>query len=155
MHIEIQVALNFVISYLYNKLPRRRVNIFGEEVEKALKQKFQGHWYPEKPFKVSIDFLASISSTSHLVFPPTPARAYFFVLFSFSFYSFLLGWFNFFCFDCCWDDTHYYYFAEWFLSAIADAATTQSENVKSEKQEDIVCRWLVIISTRVSFCTHL
>lgn len=56
MHIEIQVALNFVISYLYNKLPRRRVNIFGEELEKALKQKFQGHWYPTQPFKVSIDF---------------------------------------------------------------------------------------------------
>lgn len=54
MHIEIQVALNFVISYLYNKLPRRRVNLFGEELERALKDKFQGHWYPEKPFKVSI-----------------------------------------------------------------------------------------------------
>ncbi|XP_050313053.1 protein Tob1-like [Anthonomus grandis grandis] len=53
MHIEVQVALNFVISYLYNKLPRRRVNIFGEELEKALKEKFQGHWYPEKPFKGS------------------------------------------------------------------------------------------------------
>lgn len=53
MHIEVSVALNFVISYLYNKLPRRRVNIFGEELEKALKDKFQGHWYPEKPFKVS------------------------------------------------------------------------------------------------------
>jgi hypothetical protein len=65
MHIEIQVALNFVISYLYNKLPRRRVNIFGEELEKALKQKFQGHWYPDKPFKVSIDF--STSSRTHLV----------------------------------------------------------------------------------------
>ncbi|KAL3268408.1 hypothetical protein HHI36_007523 [Cryptolaemus montrouzieri] len=53
MHIEVQVALNFVISYLYNKLPRRRVNIFGEELEKALKEKFQGHWYPEKPYKGS------------------------------------------------------------------------------------------------------
>ncbi|XP_037936758.1 protein Tob1 isoform X2 [Teleopsis dalmanni] len=53
MHMEIQVALNFVISYLYNKLPRRRVNIFGEELEKALKDKFQGHWYPEKPYKGS------------------------------------------------------------------------------------------------------
>lgn len=61
MHIEIQVALNFVISYLYNKLPRRRVNIFGEELEKALKQKFHGHWYPQTPFKVSIDFLSSPS----------------------------------------------------------------------------------------------
>lgn len=62
MHIEIQVALNFVISYLYNKLPRRRVNIFGEELEKALKHKFQGHWYPDKPFKVSIDFSQPFSS---------------------------------------------------------------------------------------------
>lgn len=53
MHIEIQVALNFVISYLYNKLPRRRVNLFGEELDKALKHKFSGHWYPEKPFKGS------------------------------------------------------------------------------------------------------
>lgn len=53
MHIEVQVALNFVISYLYNKLPRRRVNIFGEELERALKDKFRGHWYPEKPFRGS------------------------------------------------------------------------------------------------------
>lgn len=53
MHIEVQVALNFVISYLYNKLPRRRVNIFGEELEKALKEKFSGHWYPGKPLKGS------------------------------------------------------------------------------------------------------
>ncbi|XP_014244117.1 protein Tob1-like [Cimex lectularius] len=53
MHIEVQIALNFVISYLYNKLPRRRVNIFGEELEKALKEKFRGHWYPEKPVKGS------------------------------------------------------------------------------------------------------
>lgn len=53
MHIEVQVALNFVISYLYNKLPRRRVNIFGEELEKAMKDKFAGHWYPDKPFRGS------------------------------------------------------------------------------------------------------
>ncbi|GFS98058.1 protein Tob1 [Nephila pilipes] len=53
MHVEIQVALNFFISFLYNKLPRRRVNQFGEELEKSLKQKFVGHWYPEKPFKGS------------------------------------------------------------------------------------------------------
>lgn len=62
MHIEVQVALNFVISYLYNKLPRRRVNIFGEELEKALKAKFQGHWYPEKPFKVRLSFISIIVS---------------------------------------------------------------------------------------------
>lgn len=53
MHTEVQVALKFVISFLYNKLPRRRVNLFGEELENALKVKFQGHWYPDKPFKGS------------------------------------------------------------------------------------------------------
>lgn len=53
MHAEIQVALKFVISFLYNKLPRRRVNLFGEELEHALRDKFQGHWYPDKPFKGS------------------------------------------------------------------------------------------------------
>uniref|UniRef100_A0AAY4C0C4 Anti-proliferative protein domain-containing protein n=1 Tax=Denticeps clupeoides TaxID=299321 RepID=A0AAY4C0C4_9TELE len=53
MQLEIQVALNFIISYLYNKLPRRRVNIFGEELERQLKQKYDGHWYPDKPYKGS------------------------------------------------------------------------------------------------------
>lgn len=53
MHVEIQMALNFLISFLYNKLPRRRVNQFGEELEKALRHKFQGHWYLEKPYKGS------------------------------------------------------------------------------------------------------
>lgn len=53
MDIEVSVALNFVISYLYSKLPRRRVDMFGEELEKAVRKKFEGHWYPEKPFKGS------------------------------------------------------------------------------------------------------
>ncbi|XP_072311798.1 protein Tob1-like [Eucyclogobius newberryi] len=53
MQLEIQVALNFIISYLYNKLPRRRVNIFGEELERQLKTKYEGHWYPDKPYKGS------------------------------------------------------------------------------------------------------
>ncbi|CAL8270554.1 unnamed protein product [Lota lota] len=53
MQLEIQVALNFIISYLYNKLPRRRVNIFGEELERQLKNKYEGHWYPDRPFKGS------------------------------------------------------------------------------------------------------
>lgn len=29
MQLEIKVALNFIISYLYNKLPRRRADLFG------------------------------------------------------------------------------------------------------------------------------
>ncbi|KAM8947068.1 protein Tob1 [Pelodytes ibericus] len=53
MQLEIQVALNFIISYLYNKLPRRRVNIFGEELERLLKRKYEGHWYPDRPYKGS------------------------------------------------------------------------------------------------------
>ncbi|KAM6293182.1 protein Tob2 isoform 2-T2 [Porphyrio hochstetteri] len=53
MHLEIKVALNFIISYLYNKLPRRRADLFGEELERLLKKKYEGHWYPEKPLKGS------------------------------------------------------------------------------------------------------
>ncbi|KAH3872040.1 protein Tob1-like [Dreissena polymorpha] len=53
MHVEVNVALNFVISYLYNKLPRRRVDLFGTELEKGLKKKFEGHWYPNQPMKGS------------------------------------------------------------------------------------------------------
>lgn len=53
MHLEVSVALNFIISYLYNKLPRRRVNLFGEALEIGLKKKFEGHWYPERPCKGS------------------------------------------------------------------------------------------------------
>ncbi|CAE1141830.1 TOB [Acanthosepion pharaonis] len=53
MHVEVSVALNFVISYLYNKLPRRRVDMFGHELEKRMKVKFNGHWYPDKPTKGS------------------------------------------------------------------------------------------------------
>ncbi|XP_044534087.1 protein Tob2 [Gracilinanus agilis] len=53
MHLEIKVALNFIISYLYNKLPRRRADLFGEELERLLKKKYEGHWYPAKPLKGS------------------------------------------------------------------------------------------------------
>ncbi|CAG5128172.1 unnamed protein product [Candidula unifasciata] len=53
MHVEISVAMNFFISYLYNKLPRRRVDLFCEELESGLKDKFRGHWYPEAPSKGS------------------------------------------------------------------------------------------------------
>lgn len=53
MELEIQVSVNFLMNYLYNKLPRRRVDLFGEELAKKLTQKFEGHWYPEKPQKGS------------------------------------------------------------------------------------------------------
>ncbi|XP_066291335.1 protein Tob1-like [Branchiostoma lanceolatum] len=63
MQVEIQVALNFLVSYLYNKLPRRRVNMFAEALEKGLLAKFEGHWYPEKPFKGSGYRCVRISTT--------------------------------------------------------------------------------------------
>ena len=47
------VAQNFILDFLFNKLPRRRVNLFGEELEAALRDKFSDHWYPDKPFKGS------------------------------------------------------------------------------------------------------
>ncbi|CAF3562746.1 unnamed protein product [Rotaria sp. Silwood1] len=53
MQFEISIALNFLIAYLYNKLPRRRVNMLGEQMYKYLQIKFQDHWYPERPTKGS------------------------------------------------------------------------------------------------------
>ena len=62
MHLEIQVALNFLISYLYNQLPRRRVNLFGEECEKGLRLKFSGHWYTDQPMKGSAFRMITITN---------------------------------------------------------------------------------------------
>ncbi|KAM8825636.1 protein Tob2 [Synchiropus picturatus] len=53
MHLEVKVALNFIVSYLYNKLPRRRADLFGEELERILVSRFEGHWYPEAPLRGS------------------------------------------------------------------------------------------------------
>jgi hypothetical protein len=52
-HSEIQIAKQFLLSCLYGKLPRRRVDLFGEELERSMKNKFQGHWYMEAPMKGS------------------------------------------------------------------------------------------------------
>jgi hypothetical protein len=53
MQTEVTVGSNFILSYLYNKLPRRRVNMFGEELEKYLKIKYQDHWFPDNPYRES------------------------------------------------------------------------------------------------------
>lgn len=53
MRLEVKVALNFIVSYLYNKLPRRRADLFGEELERILVSRFDGHWYPEAPLRGS------------------------------------------------------------------------------------------------------
>ncbi|XP_023670359.1 protein Tob2 [Paramormyrops kingsleyae] len=51
MHLEVKIALNFIVSYLYDKLPRRRADMFGEELERLLMTRFEGHWYPETPLR--------------------------------------------------------------------------------------------------------
>jgi len=53
MHAELSVALNFIISHLYNKLPRRRVDVFREELQRGFELRFAGHWYPDDPTKGS------------------------------------------------------------------------------------------------------
>ena len=47
--IEISVAVGFVTSYLYNKLPRRRVDMLSDELQKNLAKKFASCWTPEQP----------------------------------------------------------------------------------------------------------
>lgn len=53
MQSELSVAVTYVVSHLYNKLPRRRVDMFSEELINNLTSKFDGHWYPDTPAKGS------------------------------------------------------------------------------------------------------
>ncbi|CAH8648227.1 unnamed protein product [Heterobilharzia americana] len=53
MFMEIAVAVNYILSHLYTKLPRRRVDSFGEELERYLQVKFQHHWFPDDPLRDS------------------------------------------------------------------------------------------------------
>ncbi|MGH0172442.1 UNVERIFIED_CONTAM: hypothetical protein FKN15_063272 [Acipenser sinensis] len=53
MHVEIGVALSFLISHLHSKLPRRRARLFGEELERLLRARYEGHWSPERPLRGS------------------------------------------------------------------------------------------------------
>jgi len=53
MHAELSVALSFIISHLYNKLPRRRVDVFCDELRRGFELRFAGHWYPDDPSKGS------------------------------------------------------------------------------------------------------
>ncbi|VDL14647.1 unnamed protein product [Hymenolepis diminuta] len=45
MYVEVSVAVNYLLSHLYTKLPRRRVDNFGEELEKCLIRKLQPNWF--------------------------------------------------------------------------------------------------------------
>lgn len=49
MHLEIHIALSYLATHLYNKLPRRRINLFTELLSSSLSNKYQGHWYPQQP----------------------------------------------------------------------------------------------------------
>lgn len=51
MHLEVTAAINLIASNLYNKLPRRRVDAFCEEIEKGIFVKIQGNWHPDNPSK--------------------------------------------------------------------------------------------------------
>nr|DBA27456.1 TPA: hypothetical protein GDO54_007947 [Pyxicephalus adspersus] len=53
MKLEIQIALNYIISFLYNRLPRQRTIDFGDELEKLLMEKYESHWYPDDPSRGS------------------------------------------------------------------------------------------------------
>lgn len=46
---ETETALRFLSQYLYNKLPRRRVDQLLDILKTELLDRFQDHWYPEDP----------------------------------------------------------------------------------------------------------
>ncbi len=64
---EVKIAQNFVLGLLYNKLPRRHVNLFGEELEAALIDKFADHWYPDVPFRGSAFRCIKLTDPTDLV----------------------------------------------------------------------------------------
>lgn len=53
MDVEIQVAVQFIISFLNEKFSKKELDVFKEELRSLLLKKFDGHWYPEKPAKGS------------------------------------------------------------------------------------------------------
>ncbi|XP_060117290.1 protein Tob2-like [Heteronotia binoei] len=53
MYHEVREALSVITFYLYDWLPRRRVDHFSEELEQLLERKYEGHWYPETPLRGS------------------------------------------------------------------------------------------------------
>ncbi|VDP80236.1 unnamed protein product [Echinostoma caproni] len=53
MLVEVSIAVNYILSHLYTKLPRRRVDSFGEELERYLHAKYQQHWFPTDPMRDS------------------------------------------------------------------------------------------------------
>ena len=55
MLVETKIALNYILSFLYDKLPRRRVNLFGEELEKYLRLKLSLNWNLNENNRIELD----------------------------------------------------------------------------------------------------
>lgn len=53
MDLEIQVAVQFVLSFFAGKFSKDKENNFVSLLKELLMKKFNGHWYPEKPTKGS------------------------------------------------------------------------------------------------------
>ena len=53
MDIEIQVAVQFLVSFLDEKVDTGKINTFKDKLRGFLAKKFEGHWYPDKPTKGS------------------------------------------------------------------------------------------------------
>jgi hypothetical protein len=62
MDTEIKVTVNFILSFLYDKLPRRRINLFGDELSR----------YIQLPLMNFQSKISSSSSTSSLSLSPSP-----------------------------------------------------------------------------------
>ena len=53
MDLEVQVAVQFVLSFFAGKFNKDKENNFVRLLKELLMKKFNGHWYPEKPTKGS------------------------------------------------------------------------------------------------------
>lgn len=53
MEIELRIAVEFLLSFVVNKFNVKDTEGFVKTLVKLLKEKFEGHWYPEHPNKGS------------------------------------------------------------------------------------------------------
>lgn len=53
MHLEIEVVVNFLTSFLQNKIARCEVDMFGRELGNELRRIFKDHWHPDMPSRGS------------------------------------------------------------------------------------------------------
>jgi protein Tob/BTG len=51
MHLEISIGTNYIISFLYNKLPRRSIDLLYENLIKNITNRYKNHWYTKTPLK--------------------------------------------------------------------------------------------------------